>query len=437
MTVRRWLPLLLLLAGCFGEVGPMPAHDSGQPIDSGQPEVDSGQPAVDSGTPVMDSGVVDSGVPDAGMADAGPMDSGVTDAGSGKIPVFIAQGAEGRTIMSCDDGKSWVGDRSWDKDADPLMCGITQTKQCYADDCSYEENNACVLANCCNDTPDVPKGVIYGDGKFVATWGWGQPGAVRTSTNGVDWTTTHPNDSFGGVAYGAGRFLVASRSPFSSADGLSWSAASEADFRNDDGSQMWSVRRFHFADVGSGVFIAVASGNTNRDVMLTRDLGQTWVRPSSLPSSCANIGSEYGGFVTGGGVIVIVDEAGNACRSLDGGDTWTVTATGATQVLSHGVWTGSEFWFWGDDKDLLRSADGATWTKTPMTTPMRLGPIARSPGGTLVSAGTFWDGYGNQQFARSTDGLKWDLLPASAMTQSHPLFYVTFGYADPSADCHL
>src|SRR5437764_251180 len=107
MLLRRVVPLSLLLAGCFGQVGPMPLDDAGLATDSGRPEVDSGQPAVDSGAPT-DSGIPDAGQTDGGAPDAGPVDSGVPDAGSGKIPVFIAQGGEGRTIMSCDDGKTWV-----------------------------------------------------------------------------------------------------------------------------------------------------------------------------------------------------------------------------------------------------------------------------------------------------------------------------------------
>ena len=142
MMIRRALPFTLLLTGCFGEVGPM-GHDSGPeqmmmmmtPMDSG-----SMQP-VDSGHPPMDSGTQQPSDSGTSQPDAGPVDSGVPDAG-GKIPVFIAQGGEGRTIMSCDDGRTWVGDRSWDKEADPLMCSMMQTKQCFNDNCSYEENNS-------------------------------------------------------------------------------------------------------------------------------------------------------------------------------------------------------------------------------------------------------------------------------------------------------
>jgi hypothetical protein len=145
--------------------------------------------------------------------------------------------------------------------------------------------------------------------------------------------------------------------------------------------------------------------------------------------------SQYGGIVSGNDVIVIVSEDATSCRSTDGGQTWTVAPTGLTQVLSHGVWTGHEFRFWGDDAYMIASTDGASWTKTKMTTPTRLGPVARSEGGTLVAVGDVWDGYDKQSFLRSTDGLTWETLPAGAFVPSHGIFYITYGHADPSTVC--
>jgi hypothetical protein len=281
----------------------------------------------------------------------------------------------------------------------------------------------------------VPKGIAYGGGKFVATWGWGRPGAVRTSANGIDWTTTHPDDSFGGLAYGSGRFVLSSRSTFFSTDGANWTPGAEADFRNRDGSIMWSVRRFAYADYkGGGRFVAVAE-SPDRDMLISSDGAQTWWRPTTLPDECAHGLSYYGGIVAGNDLIVIVDQSGMSCRSTDGGQTWTSAPTGLKQVLSHPVWTGHDFLFWGDESFMISSPDGATWTKTPMVTPTRIGPVARSPSGTLVATSWVWGGYEQQYFLRSTDGLTWEALPAGAFVPSHPIFWMTFGYADPSTVC--
>src|SRR5262249_30322253 len=159
----------------------------------------------------------------------------------------------------------------------PLMCNSTAPCTCFTGTCGYTINNTCQQKSSCIDTPDVPKGIAYGNGKWVATFGWGSPGALRTSTNGLDWTTTHPNDSFGGLVYGGDRFVAASRFPFTSADGTAWTASQTADFRNSDNSQMWSVRRLgHVTYQGTERYVAVASGNTNRDVLVSSDQGKTW-----------------------------------------------------------------------------------------------------------------------------------------------------------------
>jgi hypothetical protein len=355
--------------------------------------------------------------------------------GDGKVPVLVAQGDMGRITVSCNDGKTWSFDTAWDEAADPLLCGQKQAIRCFEMPASYSVNGTCQTEGSCLDTPDVAKGVIYGNGKFVATWGWGQPGAVRTSEDAKTWTTTHPDDNFGGLAFGGGRFVAASRSPFVSSDGMSWNPGGDANFLNSDNSPMWSVRRFAYADYkGGGRFVAVATGNTNRDMLVSSDSGASWWRPSSIPDECANEVSTYGGIVSGNDVIVIVDQQANACRSVDGGQTWTVVPTGLTQILSHGVWTGKEFLFWGDDAFMVSSPDGAVWTKTPMVTPTRLGPVARSESGTFVAVGSVWQGYENQRFLRSTDGLSWEELPAGAFKAGHPIFYMTAGRV-PAAAC--
>jgi len=65
-----------------------------------------------------------------------------------------------------------------------------------------------------------------------------------------------------------------------------------------------------------------------------------------------------------------------------------------------------------------------------MTTPLRLGPVARSASGALVGLSSVWLGYEQQSFYRSTDGLSWEQLPASSFVASHPIFYITFGFAE-------
>src|SRR5438045_724793 len=69
--------------------------------------------------------------------DAGP--SADTSPPPGKVAIFMAQGMLGRTMISCDDGNTWVGNRSWELEGDAFLCGIKQTnKRCGgATPCSY------------------------------------------------------------------------------------------------------------------------------------------------------------------------------------------------------------------------------------------------------------------------------------------------------------
>ena len=215
---------------------------------------------------------------------------------------------------------------------------------------------------------------------------------------------------------------------------MTWTKSGIADFRNTDGSKMSSVRRFGYGEyMGGGRFVAVATG-TGRDMMVSSDGGLTWWRPKTIPDNCAREVSTYGGIVAGNGVFVIVDQAANSCRSTDGGETWSVFPTGVTEILSHGLWTGTEFRFWGGG-GMLSSADGMTWTKTAMKTPIRIGPVALGPSGTIVAVRNVWEGYDQQLFLRSTDGLTWESLPKTSFTPSHSVFYMTSGYADPSTIC--
>lgn len=369
--------------------------------------------------------------------DASSGDSGGTSAADtgeidpGTIPIFVAQGSMGRTVISCDDGQSWVANHSWDVDGNALMCGRPQPVRCWEDTCSYLQDAQCIDAQCCNDTADESKGVAFGGGRFAATWGWGMAGALGASVDGVDWSFA-PGGSYGGIAYGLGRFVAASREPVWSSDGVDWQPTEPADFQNAGGADLWSVRSFAYGDYqDGGRFVAVATGD-GHDILVSSD-GQSWWRPSVIPPDCGTDTFFYGSILGGNDVFVIVGQPGTVCRSTDGGDTWAMASTGLAEILSHGVWTGSEFQYWGDDGTMTTSTDGLDWVNTAMTTPMRIGPVARSDDGTYVAIDSVWSGYEAQQFWRSTDGLDWS--PAPANLAGHPIFHIAFGHADSSATC--
>ncbi|MFO0634654.1 MAG: hypothetical protein U0168_17565 [Nannocystaceae bacterium] len=356
------------------------------------------------------------------------------------VPVFVAQGMVGRSTISCDDGLTWVGDRSWDLEGDVHLCGSTTPVDCSANDgatCSQVwYDGSCSMDACdCGHSPGFSKGVAYGNGVFVATWGWGWPGAVSWSTNGIDWTVGLDNDSFGGLRFDGNRFVVASRTPQVSSDGATWMPTTEADFEGTEGV-IWSVRRFGWGSYGGeGRFVAYASGNSSADVLVSSDAGDTWWRPSSFPADCVGEGpGAYGDIIGGNDVLLMADGDGHACRSVDGGQSWESHIITDSRIASSGIWTGEEFWFWGWG-NRYRSSDGITWTTEAIASDEDVGPVARSPEGTLVAVNNVWLGYDEQRFLRSTDGMSWDVLPSGAFTPGHPIFFITHGYAEPSELC--
>ncbi|MBX7081616.1 MAG: hypothetical protein K1X88_20610 [Nannocystaceae bacterium] len=349
----------------------------------------------------------------------------------GTVPVFVAQGSMGRTVMSCDGGLTWISDHAWDLDGNALVCGGPQAKRCWDDTCSYAQDGGCVDTECCNDTPDEAKGVAFGDGIFAATWGWGMPGALGSSTDGATWSFA-PGDTHGGIAYGLGRFVAASRDPVWSADGVTWQPTEPADFQNEGGADLWSVRSFAYGDYqDGGRFVAVATGD-GRDILVSSD-GQSWWRPSEIPTECGTDTFFYGSILGGNDVFVIVGQPGTACRSIDGGQTWSMVDTGLSEILSHGVWTGTQFEYWGDDGVRASSSDGLDWTLTPMTTPMRIGPVARDDEGNYVAIDSVWSAYEAQTFLHSDDGLSWSAAPGSAA--GHPIFHIVAGRIAATQAC--
>lgn len=174
------------------------------------------------------------------------------------------------------------------------------------------------------------------------------------------------------------------------------------------------------------------------DVRISSDGGETWWRPSVLPPGCGSGVSTYGGIVYGNGIIAMIGE-GSACRSLDGGDTWTLSTFTDDLIVANPIFREGAFWVWShNDHVRFTSADALTWTETPMTTPTTLAAVSQNPTtGTLVAVSSMWQGYDAQAFLRSSDGLTWEALGDGAFVKSHPIFDVQFGYADPSAACPL
>ena len=423
MTFRHAFAVWVLLAGCQGvvsETGPRAKADAGATVlgvDAGggvSAGADAAVAGVDSGLAVVDSGQV-------------------SDAGPPLISLFVANGHQGRTIISCDDGKTWVANTS---DNDAFVC--------WGDNGSGNPDGG---SNDCDHTENSGHGVEFSDGWFVASYGHGAPGSIRRSRDGVNWERTVEGTQFSNLVVGDnGTLLAAGRGPsWSVDDGKTWQRGPDAEFVSAAGDAIWNVRAAAFAN---GVFAMFAADGAH-EVRVTTDGGMNWVH-AEVPDIC---GAKYTvGFGSGGGKLLYVDQL-TACVSSDG---MHFTATALPAGASSGpVWSGSEFLVWGQldapsyQRVVMRSPDGVTWTSTPTASRWALsdggvqvgggpevGAVGHSASGVFATVNGGWQGwYGKQQFYRSTDGITWDALPATAFVGSHPIGRIASGRVVKPAAC--
>jgi hypothetical protein len=321
------------------------------------------------------------------------------------VPIVVAQGHLARTTISCDGGQSWVADQSSDQGA---VCWLPPSN----------------LPDCDHD-PGAGRGVAFGDGWFVATFGWGPPGGLRRSADGVSWEETLSGTTFAGVAFGNGVFLAGSNQPQRSDDlGATWEELAPIGLTA-------NARRFGFADVMGGRFVLAGDDD---NIAVSSDAGESWLLPT-VPAGCGAAIQTEGGIAAGNGAIVVLGGQGNSCVSDDGGETWELFSVGS-DISSHLVWTGAVFraWSYGE---MHESSDGRTWSATA-TVPgdLLLGPTAIDDAGTMVGVRGGWQTwYGEQEFYRSSDGVTWETLPSGSFSGSHPVRAMAFGRGSASATC--
>ena len=395
--MRRTLVLALVLVGCGGSVespglSGRNAGASGAPSGPG-----AGDDAVDD-----DGGGTDEG---GGNGDGMPdvVDDPPPPAPTGRVPVFIAQGHMGRTIISCDDGRTWHHDVSANANARCFENGL---------DCDHSEHSAL--------------GIIYGDGAFYATYGWGYPGKVVRSTDGRNWTTLLTGTTFSNMALGNGYLIGGDHYPRRSDDnGATWTEGTI-----DSGLTTWTTRNIGFAPVNGGRWILIATNDT-RDLVVSSDNGGSWHHPRTLPSTC---GESVSGIQYGRGTIVVTGGNGVSCTSTDAGETFVAHDIGG-RLTSSLIWDGTLFHAWGYGVH-YSSRDGVTWNAAN-TVPEEFDvrAVARSDAGTFAAVNNSWlSYYEDQHFYRSTDGTNWEVLPASAFTGSHPTLSMAFGRV-PTSPC--
>jgi hypothetical protein len=333
---------------------------------------------------------------------------GIAGTGGGTsalLPVFVAQGHHGRISVSCDDGRSFTFHRS------------------EAEDYRYFADSE----HDCDHSPHAGRGIAYGSGSFVTTWGWGHPGRLRRSADAIAWmdvVTATP--TYAGVAYGNGVFVTGGNPTLRSKDGLNWEEGGSLTFD-------FNYRGIEFVPSGGGTFVITGESGEQRAISYSRD-GSLWSAPTSRPEPCAQA---LRGIAGSDSVILIASGEGDICRSLDAGDTWLYQDV-TEQFTSRPIWTGNEFRVY-EGATLWKSSDGQAWTSEGSQPPsVSIGALSRSPEGTWLAVNAGWQTwYEKQEFYRSQDGISWELLDASKFTGSHPVSFMSFGYVAASSDCGL
>lgn len=405
---RRGLWFVVALAGCGGGAGDGGTSTGAAAASTGTPGTGSETGAATEPTSTGTGMPGSSGETDGSGSSTGGSGSSTGGEETGPppvqdVPVFLAQGHYGRTTISCDDGKTWVQDRSQD-----------DAVRCFQDGLD------------CDHNAFAGRGIAWGDGAIVLTWGWGEPGTLVRSEDAAGFMTVLADaPNFADVAYGNGRFVANNSSTRISDDGgKTWVDGGPLDIGI-------NTRAIEFVPQGGGMFIVTGESGDQRAIVRSPD-GLTWTPASQRPPEC---GAYVLGIAHGGDVTVIVSGSGFICRSPDAGDTWTQVPV-SDGFSSPPVWTGAEFLVYQGNV-LHRSATGELWTSEPLT-PMStsIGQVARSPEGTFVAVNDGWQTwYEQQRFFRSTDGVVWEQLPPDAYVGSHPIYFMAHGTVPAGAGC--
>ncbi len=320
---------------------------------------------------------------------------------------FLAVGHMNTSLYTCDGGRTWRGYRT-------ANAGLRCWDQSSGNhDCDHNQYSSL--------------GVTWGPEGFMATYGWGAPGHVEISRNGNSWTRVHQGRTWAGVAFGNDTYILNERDAIFSMDGgTSWTAASYLNFIP------WNARKIYFVDQGPGLFISLAQSGNVQDLMVSRDSGRNFRRPTSLPSGCGN------GLIAGSESRIVLLST-DICISDDQGETWR-NYPGPPSV-SEILYDGLEFKAYGG-RQVYRSADGINWTSQDLNISgstsntylnferVSFHPMTRQ----YVAISQAWGRYYEQtQYLFSSDGINWQQVNKSsgaAPVSAHPIRAIAPGYLE-------
>ncbi|MEM9071790.1 MAG: hypothetical protein AAGE52_24990 [Myxococcota bacterium] len=372
--------LVLLLAACEG---------SGIGADGGS--------ANDGRVEDRDAAVVDA---DAAM-DAARLDAGAdtsvdaaTDAASSEdasdaafdaareIPsdaAIVAQGYLGRSLVSCDDGRTWA----YENAGAPGSCGGT--------DCLHHATS--------------PQGLGFGGGSWFRAEGWGaNPGRIFVSPGGREWRQVFETDRrpLGGFAVD-GEWLIAiehSRVYRSSDEGVTWTRT--------DGVRE-NPRRLETIELTSGPVLAAIYAGAFAIFAVSTDAGASWnvpdrEDPAEWPAGCQSMRRMRG--FHGAGTTLVATSLEAFCVTSDFGRTYRSLEppfSPTSNVVQHDgiIWSYSS-------GAAHRTTDGFDWDAAPLEGPdgMVIREVVVTPTGAFVATDEGRDD--DHDFYRSEDGIRWE-----------------------------
>jgi hypothetical protein len=183
----------------------------------------------------------------------------------------------------------------------------------------------------------------FGNGTFVVA---GNNGLLDSSTDGVTWTTRTSQfgiDVISSSAFGNNIFVIGGFTGkiSTSTDGISWTTRTSAVFNN------LITQELAF---GNNLFVAGTNGGT----VATSTDGATWT------SRISPFNTQITGLTFGNNLFLISSTSGQLATSTDG-ITWTTrNSTVSGQINAIGF--GNNYYVLGSGSDLRVSTDGITWT---------------------------------------------------------------------------
>jgi len=334
--------------------------------------------------------------------------SGGTPAKPDGVPIVVAFGDGGWTMASCNYGRSWK-----------VNAAFSGVRGDHTEWTTFG-------------------GLAFGNGAIVAGTGWGAPGHLLTSNDGVSFTDL-PDSAFrvgnkpesfdssvGGVAFDGTQFVAFSRWVWRSTDGRSWSGSNNTWPRGVQ--QLRQLRGF--AD--QKLLVASVETQNGGDhplgnwVVVSENGGATWREGTGFRSSCANFIQHRGDIEMLGETLIVGTD--DVCVSTDRGKSWTFVASPGGGEMGDLFHDNEAFYGVAGDR-LMRSVDGKAWQMFGQKLP------GRADRGTFVQGQFVVMGARATKVSHSGNGMGWQTVSPPGVGNNQWVRDLGVAYGSANAMC--